>query len=58
MSDNNQSLPPLEPEERAAMIHLLDSLARVFEENQREYERWKAERTALLNCFWIDERKF
>lgn len=51
MSNINQTLPPLEPEERDAMIHLLDSLARVFEENQRECERWKAERTALLNCF-------
>lgn len=48
MSDNKQNLPPLKPEAREAMMHLLDSLARVFEENQREHERWKAERTALL----------
>lgn len=48
MSDNKQSLPPLEPEAREAMIHLLNSLLKVLEENQREHERWKAERIALL----------
>lgn len=49
MARNEQSLPQLEPEAREAMIHLLDSLIKVLEVNQRDFAEWKAERTSFLN---------
>lgn len=49
MTHNEQSLPPLEPEARETMIHLLESLIKVLEVNQRDFAEWKAERTSFLN---------
>lgn len=49
MTDSKQELPPLEPEAKDAMVHLLESLIEVLEMSHRDFEEWKNERTAFLN---------